>query len=64
MIGGEGELKKGGSGYLVNLIKLFDALAGREDDGWRLLGGGGGCHYYDFRGSGVICIELEGTEYI
>lgn len=56
MIGWEDGLRKGGSGYLVNLIKLFDALAGSEDDGWRVLGGVGGCHYYDFGRSGVICM--------
>lgn len=52
----KGRAKEEGSGYLVNFIKLFDALAGREDDGWRVLGGGRGCHYDDFERSLIICV--------
>lgn len=47
---------KGGSGYLVNLIELFDALAGGEGGGWRVLGVGRGCHYYDFERNVIIFI--------
>lgn len=56
------QVKEGGSVYLVNLVKLFDALAGREDDGRRVLGGGRGCHYYSIERSLIIC--SEGRRYI
>lgn len=55
MIGEVVRLRKGGRVYLINLIKLFDALAGREDDGWRVLGRGRGCHSYDIERSLINC---------